>query len=203
MAKKDQDNPFGLTAKQQLFCSYYIKSFNATMSYIQAYGVKYETALGSGPRLLGNERVRNEIKRLKELSTKAKNVDKNDILNEFIKIAFADIGDYVKYYSKEEVIYNQFGQPIINQEGEVKRIRNYVEAIDSNKVDTSLISEISSGKNGFKIKLHDKLKALDRLAEYFGITEESEESKEFKKFVVEYVKDANEKKDDVNGANKT
>ncbi|MEW4239778.1 terminase small subunit [Priestia megaterium] len=45
-----------LTEGQRLFCLYYVKTFNATMSAIKA-GYSADTAHVQGPRLLGNVRI--------------------------------------------------------------------------------------------------------------------------------------------------
>ena len=55
-----------LSDKQRLFCAYYLRTFNATKSYQKAYGCSYQTALTNGPALLGNTRIKNEIKELKK-----------------------------------------------------------------------------------------------------------------------------------------
>lgn len=49
-----------LTDKQQLFCLYYIRSFNATKAYQKAYGCDYYSAMRNGSRLLKNDKVKNE-----------------------------------------------------------------------------------------------------------------------------------------------
>ena len=40
---------------------------------------------------------------------------------------------------------------------------------ESAVVDGTLIQEVSQGKNGIKIKLHDKMKALEKLEKYFDL----------------------------------
>ena len=55
-----------LTDKQQLFCIYYIRCFNATKAYQKAYECDYATAVVAGPRLLGNVRIKEEIFQLKQ-----------------------------------------------------------------------------------------------------------------------------------------
>ena len=54
-----------LTDKQQLFCIYYLKYFNATKAYQKAYGCARNTADANGPRLLGNARIKQQIEKLK------------------------------------------------------------------------------------------------------------------------------------------
>lgn len=59
------ENP-ELTDKQRLFCIYYIRSFNATKAYQKAYGCSYENAMQNGSRMLRNDKVKEEILRLKQ-----------------------------------------------------------------------------------------------------------------------------------------
>lgn len=83
----------------------------------------------------------------------------DDIFQKMIDIAFADITDYVKFGKKEvEVGKTKKGKPII-----VKV--NYTDFRESDEVDGTLISEVKQGKDGISVKLHDKMKALQWLAD--------------------------------------
>ena len=73
-----------------------------------------------------------------------------------MKIAFSDINDYLEYGNEE--VEGEFGP----------YIKNYVNIKQSFEVDGTLISEISQGKDGIKIKLQDKMKALEWLDKHYG-----------------------------------
>ena len=90
-----------LTPEQQIFCVYYSRTFNATQSYQSAYGCQYSTALTNGPALLGNTRIKNEIERLKELKRQQIVTGTEDIVELQMRIAFADIGNYLTFSEKE------------------------------------------------------------------------------------------------------
>lgn len=151
-----------LTEKQHLFCLYYVKSFNATQSAIKA-GYSANTAHVQGPRLLGNVRVAEEIRRIKKDMTQGVFIDAMDVLNKYIKIAFTDITDYLTFGRKEiEVDRDKDGNPITTEV-------NYVQFNESSHVDGSVISEVKQGKDGVSIKLEDKMKALDKLSLYFDL----------------------------------
>ncbi len=160
-----------LTEKQRLFCLYYVKIFNATMAAIKA-GYAKDSAHVQGPRLLGNVRVKKEIKRLKGSLTEELFIDALDVLKKWIQIAFADITDYVKFGQREVQAMGAFG-PIYEGEGEnkkpVMKTINYVDFNDSTMVDGTIIKEVKQGKDGVSIKFEDKLKALDKLSEYFDL----------------------------------
>ena len=130
MTKKDNK----LTEKQKLFCQFYIENFNATQAYIKAYQVEYMTA---------NVNIKKEITRLKREKNKKLFVNSTDILDQIIKIAFSDLGDFVEWGSKEEYVIGEFG-PIKDPETKefLTQIKSYVELKDSKFVDTSLVQEI-------------------------------------------------------------
>ena len=80
-----------LTDKQQLFCVYYIRCFNATKAYQKAYGCGYTTAVTNGPALLGNTRIKDEILRLKQERLNREFLSESDIFQKYMDIAFADM----------------------------------------------------------------------------------------------------------------
>ena len=160
------DNP-DLTDKQRLFCLYYIKSFNATQSYLKAYKCNYETALVAGPRLLGNVRVKAEIEQLKEIKRQQIAVDESDLVELHMRIAFADMGDYVSFGREEIQVMGMFG-PVKDEDGNVcTEVVNTVRLNESSMVDTQLIKEVKQGKDGVAIKLIDRCKSLEWLDKHF------------------------------------
>lgn len=174
-----------LTDKQRLFCIYYIEDFNATKAYQKAYGCSYDTARVNSSKLLSNTNIKKEIDRLTEECLNEQEVS-SKLLNKrlfemYMKIAFADIGDYLKFGQEEEKVWNMNEdgsfKPVIDPETGEQRIRRYnvVNLNESEEVDTTIISEVSEGKDGVKIKLHDKMKALEWLDKHYG--EGTEEQK--------------------------
>ena len=53
-----------LTEKEQEFCIFYVQSWNATQSYIKAFGSKYNTAMVEGCKILRNPKIKKEIEEL-------------------------------------------------------------------------------------------------------------------------------------------
>lgn len=164
-----------LTDKQRLFCIYYIEDFNATKAYQKANNCSYYTAKSHGYKLLQNVAIKNEIDKLTEECLKEQEIS-SKLLNKrlvetYIKIAFSDISDYLKFGQKHEKVWkvNDEGEyiPVIDPEtGQQKvRIFNVVSLNESAEVDTSIISEVSEGKDGIKIKLQDKMKAMQWLSD--------------------------------------
>lgn len=146
--KKEQFKPVvesdDLTDKQRLFCIYYIKYFNATKAYQKAYECDYISAMASGSRLLRNVKVSEEIDRMRNETLTEKKISADDVLQRYIDIALADIGDYVE---RGDGGYSIAVKPL-------------------DQMDTSIISELSNTENGVKIKLADKMKAMEVLAKY-------------------------------------
>lgn len=156
----DENN--GLTEKQRLFCIYYVKNFNATQAAIKA-GYAAESAHVEGSRLLRNAKVAAEIRRIKQQMTSGLFVEAMDVLQEYIKIAFADITDFVTFGKKEITIgKDKDGNPIT-------KTVNYVDFKDSNMIDGTIVTEVKQGKDGVSIKIADKMKALEKLSLYFDL----------------------------------
>ena len=164
-----------LTDKQRLFCLYYTKCFNATKAYQKAYECDEYSARVNGSRLLTNDNVRKEVNRLKQGKLNKAMFDEDDLFQMYLDIATADINDFVEY-GQEEVAYRaDDGTPLLDDEGnEITYKRNYVNFKDSDAIDGSLISEISQGRNGVKIKLQDKMKAMEWLDKHIGLATEEQ-----------------------------
>lgn len=142
-----------LTDKQRLFCIYYIKCFNATKAYQKAYRCDYITANSHGYKMLSNVVVKQEIEKLKQEKLNRAMLSENDIFQKYIDIAFSDITDYLDFGNEE--VEGEFGP----------YIRSYVNLKNSFEVDGALINEVSQGKDGIKLKLQDKMKALQWLSD--------------------------------------
>ena len=151
-----------LTDKQRLFCIYYSKSFNATKSYQKAYGVSYAAANVEGCKLLANPSVREEIMKLKEMAYSKALLKPEDIFQKYMDIAFSDITDYLTFGQKEIEYVDKAGND------RTAKI-SYVDLNESSEVDGTLITEVSQGKEGVKVKLADRMKALDWLTDHMDM----------------------------------
>lgn len=158
-----------LTDKQRLFCIYYVKSFNQTMAAMKA-GYSPERAHVTGSELVRNSKVKAYIKELKGKMAEEIFIDAIDVLNKYIKIAFSDITDYLTFGQREVPVMGPFG-PIVNKETKevITKTVNFVDFKESNVVDGTIISEVKQGKDGVTIKFEDRMKALDKLSQYFDL----------------------------------
>ncbi|ARO21552.1 terminase (plasmid) [Bacillus tropicus] len=150
-----------LTEKERLFCLYYVKYFNGTQAALKS-GYTKESAHVQASRLLRRERVSSYIKELKGELVENVFVEALDVLKEYIKIAFADITNYLNFGQREITIQDDDGN-------EVTRLVNFVDLYEADMVDGSIITEVKQGRDGISVKLADKMKALDKLAQYFDL----------------------------------
>lgn len=157
--------------QRKLFCLYYVRCFNATKAYSKAFpNASYTTCMVNGCKLLKEPAIKREIDELKQNKFSRELINADDIFQKYIDIAFADIGDYI-----------EFGRGTVNvitRKGDIAEVTdNYVLFKDQNMVDTSVLAEVSQGKTGIRIKLLDKMKALDWLSKQIGIMTEEEQIK--------------------------
>ncbi len=116
-------------------------------------GYKKTIAYNAGYRLLKKDEVQAELKRLIDSRSQEINIDVRRIVDEYLKIAFADISDLLVF------------------KGDLLTLKS------STEVDTSVISEVRQNRSGVSIKLHDKTKALEKLERYVNYMTEEERLK--------------------------
>ena len=155
-----------LTDKQQLFCIYYIRCFNATKAYQKAYGCNYTTAMSEGSKHLRNPKIKEEIFRLKQERLNREFLSESDIFQKYMDIAFADITDYVEFGN------GSFNDP---ETGEGVSY-SFVNLKDSKTVDGTIVSEVSKGREGAKIKLADRMKALQWLTDHMDLATDKQKA---------------------------
>lgn len=160
-----------LTPEQQMFCIHYSRTFNAAQSYQKAYGCSYQTAMVNGCLLLRNTKVRAEIERLKELKRQQIVTGTEDIVELQMRIAFADMGNYLSFGQKE-ITDPDTGETFMVSTVDLK---------ESGNTDTQLIHEVKRGKDGVSVKLADKQKAIDWLTKYFLMHPESKYKAEYER----------------------
>lgn len=171
-----------LTDKQRLFCVLYVKCFNATKAYQKAYEVDYNTAASIGYRLLENDGVKKEIQRLKKNRLNREMLDESDIFQKYMDIAFSDVTDFVEFGQEDVPVMAVYGPVQIKDEetGEKKTLTKRVNVVrfkDSSEVDGTLIAEVKQGKDGASIKLPDRMKALEWLAEHMYMATEEQRAR--------------------------
>ena len=130
-----------LNEKQQRFCEYYLTNQNAKIAAIKAgYDVSNTSRGYMG--LKNNEQCRIYIAWLKVRIINRQMIAAADIIDEWARIAFSDITDFVNIYPHS------------------------ISLKPANEMDGQLVKSIKSGRDGISIELHDKMKALDNLIKY-------------------------------------
>lgn len=163
------ENP-DLTDKQRLFCLHYVKCFNATKAYQKAYGVDYPTANAHGYEMLLNVVIKDEISRLKQNRLNRAMLSEDDIFQKYMDIAFADITDYLQFGNVEI-------EGIDSDGNQYTKIVSTVNLKNDYEVDGTLLNEVSKGKEGVKVKLSDRMKALDWLADHMDLATDEQRAK--------------------------
>ena len=171
-----------LSDKQRLFCLYYVRCFNATKAYQKAYECSYDVANAEGYKLLVNPCIKAEIQRLKQSRLNRELLDEHDIFQKYMDIAFADITDYVEFGREKVQVMGAFGlvevkNPETGEKEPLLKEINTVRFRESTEVDGTLITEVKQGKDGASIKLADRMKALDWLAEHMSMATDEQKAR--------------------------
>ncbi len=133
-----------LTPKQKMFVKEYLVDLNATQAAIRA-GYSEKTAMEQGYQLLHNTTVQKAIQEAMAKRSKRTEVSADKVLEQLARIAFADLGEFVEFKGNTIVI-----KPI-------------------EEVDGTVLSEVAETQNGLKVKLNDKMKALELIGRHLGM----------------------------------
>ena len=164
----EQLNDSDLPDKQKEFVLEYLRLYNATQAYLNVFGGEYKTANVCGSQLLRKPSIQEQIKSIREAKLKELAIEPLDLIEDVVKEAKADIGNYLEFGSWAENLTEQDGQtPVADIDGnQVVIHHSYLYFKDKDSVDTSLIKKITKGKDGATIELYDKTKARDKLLEW-------------------------------------
>ena len=155
-----------LTDQQQLFCLYQSRMFNYTKAYMKAYpGCTYASAAVLGSRLMKNQLIRKTIEQLKQNHMNREMLKQEDIFQKYMDIAFADMNDFMSFGQEE--IETDYGPRMVNS----------VRLKESDQVDGTLITEVKQGRDGVRVKLADRMKAIDWLADHMDIATAEQKAK--------------------------
>jgi phage terminase small subunit len=158
-----------LTEKEDLFCKFFVNNRNATQAAIKA-GYSPVSAKSIGYENLTKPHIRAEVERLKAIRNQAIMLSEDDIVERQMRIAFADMTDFLRFGSREVLRYDKEGN-------EYAEFVNYIDLNRSTDVDGGLISEIRQGVNGVSFKLESRDKAMKWLSDYFEMNPEHKHRK--------------------------
>lgn len=158
--------------RREAFCHAYLKSYELTSAAIEA-GFAPKSAHVSGHNQMQRPEVQARIAYLKGIATPRVQIEQDDVLRGWMQIAMADIRDVVEW-GMEEVL-GEDGLPMTLPNGEII-MRPFITARKSHDLPRHIsagVAEVSMSEKGvFKVKMHDKLKALDSLARHLGLFKE-------------------------------
>jgi phage terminase small subunit len=155
-----------LTDKQQRFVDEYLIDLNATQAAIRA-GYSKKTAQVQSARLLSNVMVSQYLTQRRLALQGRTEITQDMVLRELAKIGFSDIRKVVRW--GETMV-----QMVDGEEGEAEDMVPYhgLALIDSTEIDDNTagaIAEVSQGRDGLKVKLHDKKGALVDIGRHLGM----------------------------------
>lgn len=155
-----------LTAKQQRFVEEYLIDLNATQAAIRA-GYSEKTAASQGQRLLNNVEIASAVSVAQMARSKRTEITQDRVLAELAKIGFSDIRKAVKWGVSPHDSQDE--------NADANGLNIYpVELVSSATIDddtAAAVSEVSLTQTGVKIKLYDKLAALDKIGRHLGMFE--------------------------------
>lgn len=154
----------GLTPKQYRFCQEYLIDLNATQAAIRA-GYSSDSAYSIGSENLTKPEIQSRVQKLIQERNKATSISAERVVHEISKVAFASIGSFIKVTDD--------GMPYVDMAG---MTLEELQAVADVQVDA--YSDNSTGEarevRKVKIKLHDKLRALDMLAKHTGLYDKTD-----------------------------
>lgn len=145
-----------LTPKQEAFAQAYIETGNASEAYRRAYEVSSTTKANTIEKraceLLKHGKVGGRIAELQAAHQKRHEVTVDRILSEYVKIAFADAGDYFDW----------------GPDGVT--VKSKSELTPAQRAVVAEVSQTVTEKGGtIRVKLHDKQTALAALGKHLGM----------------------------------
>lgn len=155
-----------LTAKQQRFVDEYLIDLNATQAAIRA-GYSEKTARSISNENMTKPDIQAAIAKGMNARSGRVEITQDMVLKELAKIGFSDIRKVVRWGETQV-------RMIDSEDGEGEDLVPYhgLALIDSTEIDDNTagaIAEVSQGKEGLKVKLHDKKGALVDIGRHLGM----------------------------------
>ena len=149
-----------LTAKQIRFVDEYMVDFNATQAAIRA-GYKAKTAHVIGAENLRKPKIAEEIARRQKDLQRRTEVTQERVVKELARIAFANIADYIHVETQTRT--KDDGTEVTYQ------TVMFSETQELSADQRAALAVVKQSVNGFELKLHDKIKALELLGRHIGM----------------------------------
>lgn len=166
-----------MNPKQAQFVREYLIDLNATQAAIRA-GYSAKTAYSQGERLLKHVEVAKAIADAKEERAVRTDISADMVLRELLKIATADMADVTDWGVKEIAIgFDESGKKLRQEDIGDATVVQYVDApfvTPINRDDLpadvrSAVAEVKLTREGFSIKMHDKIGALTLIGRHLAM----------------------------------
>ncbi|WP_241123054.1 terminase small subunit [Achromobacter xylosoxidans] len=153
-----------LTDKQRRFVDEYLVDLNATQAAIRA-GYSEKTAYSIGNENLSKPDIAEAIQEAQAERSKRTDITQDMVLRELAKIGFSDIRKVVRWGRTELRVAGA-------DEDAATEVHHGLALIGADEIDdatAAAISEISEGREGLKVKFHDKRGALVDIGRHLGM----------------------------------
>lgn len=164
--KESLNNGKDLNEKQKRFCEEFLIDLNATRAATRA-GYSEKTAYSIGSELLNKPEVQSYISHLKQLRSDRTEITADRVVEELAKIAFSDI----------RKLYKEDG--FLKRPHEMGDEALFVSGIETDELFSFIPGSDQKEKVGEtkKVKMCDKIRALENLGKHLGIFEKDNSQK--------------------------
>lgn len=149
-----------LPPMQDRFVDEWLIDFNGTQAAIRA-GYSERSARSIAGRLLTKDNIQAEISRRQKDLQRRTEVTQDRVVKELARIAFANIADYLhvetQTRTKDDGTEVTYQTVMFNETQELSADQRAALAV------------VKQSVNGFELKLHDKIKALELLGRHIGM----------------------------------
>lgn len=151
-----------LSESEEQFCAVYARCFDGAKAYAYAFDCDFEKARAEADALLEKKKIRDRIAAIKKAKFDHRMIEIDDIVDMYIKIAFADLTDFLEFGKK-------------SQTDEDSEEKSDLTLRENPKADTAAISSLTSSKGSVKLTFYDRMKALEWLGKHFGLGDAAED----------------------------
>ena len=157
-----------LTAKQRCFCEEYILDLNAVAAYRRAgYKANDDAARANASRLLTKANVQNYIQQLQNDRSVRTLITADRVLQEIARVAFANIKQVASFNRSEGVLFKDSAELTDDETAAIAEV-------SSRKVTRSVEGGTEIETVDLKMKMHNKIAALDLAARHLGLLEKND-----------------------------
>jgi len=157
-----------LTAKQRCFCEEYILDLSAVAAYRRAgYKANDDAARANASRLLTKANVQNYIQQLQNDRSVRTLITADRVLQEIARVAFANIKQVASFNRSEGVLFKDSAELTDDETAAIAEV-------SSRKVTRSVEGGTEIKTVDLKMKMHNKIAALDLAARHLGLLEKTD-----------------------------